>query len=149
MKILFLHGKESKPEGAKATFLKEAGHTILNPHLPKDDWEGSVEIATSLWKKEKPDVVVGSSRGAAVAMSVGEYVKKMILVAPAWKRFCGEDISVADKTVILHSDKDKIVPYANSCEIADRFRAMLVTVGAGHRMSDSVALERLLQEVEA
>ena len=35
MKILFLHGKESKPGGKKAVFLEMAGHTVLNPLLPK------------------------------------------------------------------------------------------------------------------
>lgn len=51
MKILFLHGWTSVPGGRKPTFLTNAGHTVLNP-------------------LHHPDVVVGSSRGGAVAMNI-------------------------------------------------------------------------------
>jgi hypothetical protein len=33
MKILFLHGWQSTPGGVKPTFLKDHGHTVLNPLL--------------------------------------------------------------------------------------------------------------------
>ena len=50
MKILFLHGKESKPGGKKAVFLEMAGHTVLNPLLPKNDWNESVKIARKVYE---------------------------------------------------------------------------------------------------
>ena len=147
MKILFLHGKESKPGGTKANFLKEAGHTVLNPLLPKDDWDESVRIARKLWDEEGPDVVVGSSRGGAVAMSIGMPADKMVLVAPAWRKFCKEEVAVPENTVILHSGDDDVIPYMDSLLIAIKLRTRVVRVGEDHRMNDPEALERLLQEI--
>jgi len=67
MKILFLHGLESKPGGTKARKLEEAGHEVLNPALPKHSLEESITIAQLLVDYESPDIIVGSSRGGAVA----------------------------------------------------------------------------------
>jgi len=33
MTILFLHGSQSTPGGIKPTYLKDHGHTVLNPAL--------------------------------------------------------------------------------------------------------------------
>ena len=71
MKILFLHGWTSVPGGRKPTFLKEHGHHVLNPKLPDEDFEEAVAIAQGVFKEHQPDVVVGSSRGGAVAMNLG------------------------------------------------------------------------------
>jgi hypothetical protein len=45
MTILFLHGWTSIVGGVKPTFLKEAGHTVLNPSLPDEDFAEAVRIA--------------------------------------------------------------------------------------------------------
>ena len=60
MKILFLHGLESKPGGPKPTFLANYGYDIVEPALPKDNWNASVKIARETFKQERPDAVVGS-----------------------------------------------------------------------------------------
>jgi len=39
MKLFFLHGWHSVVGGLKPTFLKSAGHEVLNPALPDDDFE--------------------------------------------------------------------------------------------------------------
>ena len=70
MKVLFLHGLESKPGGAKVKHLLALGHTVFNPALPKNDFDESVRIAQADVDKHQPDVIVGSSRGGAVAMAV-------------------------------------------------------------------------------
>lgn len=70
MTILFLHGWNSIVGGRKPTFLIEAGHTVFNPALPDDDFEEAVRIAQSEFDQHQPDVVVGSSRGGAVAMFI-------------------------------------------------------------------------------
>jgi alpha-beta hydrolase superfamily lysophospholipase len=38
--------------------------------LPDDDFEAAVRIAQDEFDRHKPDVVVGSSRGGAVAMNL-------------------------------------------------------------------------------
>ena len=70
MKILFLHGWTSTPGGVKPSYLKTHGHTVLNPALPDGDFEAAVRIAQAEFDQGKPDVVVGSSRGGAVAMNI-------------------------------------------------------------------------------
>lgn len=70
MKILFLLGWHSVPGGVKPTFLKDHGHTVINPALDDDDFEESVRIAEAEFKQHHPEVIVGSSRGGVVAMNI-------------------------------------------------------------------------------
>lgn len=139
MKILFLHGLESKPGGSKAQYLEGLGHTVFNPLLPKHDFDESVYIAQEYIDNESPDVIVGSSRGGAVAMAANPRGARLVLIAPAWKRF---DVppSVPSNTTILHCTSDDLVYYEDSEELGvDN----LVPCGDSHRMSDIDALEAL------
>ena len=70
MKILFLHGWTSVSGGRKPTFLKEHGHDVIKPALPDDDFDEAVRIAEAEYKQHQPDVIVGSSRGGAVAVNM-------------------------------------------------------------------------------
>jgi hypothetical protein len=79
MTILFLHGWQSVPGGVKPTFLAQHGHTILNPKLPDDDFEKAVQIAQEEFDKHQPHVVVGSSRGGAVAMNINSSLARFAL----------------------------------------------------------------------
>ena len=63
MKILLLHGKESGPGGKMPTYLAEHGFTVINPALPKDDFDASVRIAQAAFDEHAPEVVVGSLHG--------------------------------------------------------------------------------------
>ena len=87
MLILFLHGWQSTPGGIKPTYLKDHGHTVMNPALPDDDFDEAVKIAQDEFDRGKPDVVVGSSRGGAVAMNIKSGDMPLELLCPAWKRF--------------------------------------------------------------
>ncbi len=82
MNILFLHGWQSIPGGVKPTFLKDHGHEVLNPALPDDDFEAAVAIAQAEFDQHHPDVVVGSSRGGAVAMNIDSGSTPLVLVRP-------------------------------------------------------------------
>ena len=151
MKILFLHGMESKPGGTKAKFLKGAGYDVLNPALPRNDFELSVKIAQDTIDTESPDLIVGSSRGGAVAMSVSTRGAPLILIAPAWQRFMssqqlGEFKIRLDnqRTIILHSDNDDVVLPEDSNQLESMYGIKKICVGKNHRMSDDEALEALL-----
>ncbi len=108
MNILFLHGWTSVPGGRKPTFLKDAGHTVLNPALPDDDFEEAVRIAQVEYDQHHPDVVVGSSRGGAVAMNIESVDTPLVLLCPAWKKW-GTAKTVKANTTILHSRADDVV----------------------------------------
>ena len=116
MKILFLHGLESKPGGSKVLYLRSLGYTVLNPLLPRDDFEASVQIAQDEVDLESPDIIVGSSRGGAVAMALNPRGARLILIA------------------------DDIVPFQDSEKIQG---AELATCGESHQMSDVGALEAI------
>jgi hypothetical protein len=73
MKILFLHGWQSAPGGVKPTFLAQHGHEIINPKSPDEDFTLAIKIAREEFDKHKPDVMVGSSRGGAVALFSSEF----------------------------------------------------------------------------
>src|SRR5436309_5279580 len=138
MKILFLHGWQSVPGGVKPTYLARHGHTVINPKLPDDDFGEAVRIAQAEFDKHQPDVVVGSSRGGAVAMNINSGDAKLVLLCPAWKKW-GSVKKVKSGTVILHSRADDVVPFAESEELLTRSGLpayTLIEVGQDHRLAD-------------
>jgi len=142
--ILFLHGLESVPGGAKADFLKECGYRVLNPALSKHSFKKAVATAQSIIDKEKPSVIVGSSRGGAIAMSVNAPEATLVLVAPAWKRYRQREgapaAGIPSNTIIIHSKNDKVIPFADSEALALASGAKLIATGSSHRMADPRAL---------
>lgn len=142
LKILFLHGLESKPGGAKVKLLESLGHEVINPALPKDSWSGSIRIASECML-DKPDIVIGSSRGGALAMHVSAFTTRLILIAPAWDKFNVPPI-VPYGTQVLHSLKDDVVEYAHSTKLLSRNDGVqLIEVGESHRMNSQEALDML------
>ena len=93
MQILFLHGWTSVPGGKKPTFLKEHGHDVLNPSLPDDDFPESVRIAEVEHNRHHPDVIVGSSRGGAVAMNMDSKHTPLVLLWPSLEELGHRDQS--------------------------------------------------------
>jgi hypothetical protein len=131
MKILFLHGWNSRPGGVKPSYLAQHGHRVLNPTLPDDDFDAAVRIAQEEYDRGQPDVIVG-------------------LLCPAWRRW-GRARTVKKNTTILHSRADDVVPFADSEELVRRsgLPAMaLVEVGNDHRLADPGPLAAMLDAVE-
>jgi hypothetical protein len=151
MNILFLHDWQSVPGGVKPTYLADHGHAVLNPKLPDDDFAESVRIAQEAFDRHRPDVVVGSSRGGAVAMNLDVGEAGLVLLCPAWKKW-GTARTVKPGTVVLHSRADDVVPYAHSEELVTNSglpTAALVEVGRDHRLADPVPLAAMLAACEA
>lgn len=147
MTILFLHGWQSIPGGVKPTYLKDHGHEVINPKLPDDDFQAAVRIAQQLFDEHEPNVVVGSSRGGAVAMNINSGSAKLVLLCPAWKKYGSAKIVKAG-TVILHSRADDIVLFADSEELirsSELPASALVEVGTDHRLAYPEPLEAMLR----
>jgi|SRR5579884_989222 len=147
MKILFLHGWQSVPGGVKPIYLAQHGHEVINPKLPDEDFAEAVRIAQAECDKHQPAVVVGSSRGGAVAMNINSGEAKLVLLCPAWKRH-GTAKTVKPGTVILHSRADDVVPFADSEELARNNGATLIEVGTDHRLADPEPLATMLRACE-
>jgi len=150
MHLLFLHGWQSTPGGVKPTYLKDHGHEVVTPARPDDDFDAAVRIAQAEFDRHQPDVVVGSSRGGAVAMNIKSRTTPLVLLCPAWKRW-GMATTVKPGTVILHSQADDVVPFADSEELMKNSglpSESLIEVGSEHRLADLESLEAMLKVVE-
>jgi pimeloyl-ACP methyl ester carboxylesterase len=146
MKILFLHGWNSVPGGLKPTFLASHGHEIINPKLPDEDFEQALAIAQAEFDRHLPPVVVGSSRGGAIAMNLACPDARLVLLCPAWKKW-GAVRTVKPGTVILHSPADDVVPFAHSEELVRNSvlpMSSLIVVGTDHRLAEAAPLEAML-----
>jgi hypothetical protein len=150
MIILFLHGWTSVPGGVKPAWLARHGHTVINPKLPDEDFAQAIRIAQAEFGRHRPQVVVGSSRGGAVAMNISSGDARLVLLCPAWKRW-GTARTVKPGTKILHSRADDVVPFADSEElvkVSGLAPTALIEVGTDHRLAEPAPLGAMLDAVE-
>ncbi len=144
-RILYLHGLYSKPGGVKPTAIRSWGHDVINPHLPDDDFELSCQRAQQALESGDPDLVIGSSRGGAVAIAIDSKTLPVILIAPAWKKW-GKTGRIDDRSRILHSANDEVIPIEDSLELLQQnmlSNTLLERVGQDHAMTDPEALDAL------
>ena len=150
MKILYLHGWNSVVGGMKPTCLKTHGHEIIEPALDHEDFEAALRTAQAAFDQHQPDVVVGSSRGGAVAMNLKSGSARLVLLCPAWKKW-GQARTIKPGTQILHSRADDVVPFEDSQDLISKSglpESALIEVGQDHRLADPEPLEALLAAVE-
>ena len=149
-RILFLHGLHGSPEGTKVKLLRKAGHEVVAPSLPKDSIAAALEIALDAVRDCMPDVIVGSSRGGALALSIPDDIKvPMVLLAPAWVLYAPFP-SLKPETIVIHSPDDEIIPFSESQQLFEQHglpSVNLLSVGTDHSLNDSSAATVLLQSV--
>jgi alpha-beta hydrolase superfamily lysophospholipase len=122
----------------------------LNPALPDDDFDAAIRIAQAEFDRHRPEVVVGSSRGGAVAMNINTGTTPLVLLCPAWKRW-GTAKTVKPGTIILHSEADETIPFADSQELLRNSglpESALIVVGHEHRLADPESLVKMVEAVE-
>lgn len=150
VKILYLHGWNSVVGGVKPTYLKSHGHDVIEPALDHEDFQAALEAAQKAFDQHQPDVVVGSSRGGAVAVNINSGSARLVLICPAWKKW-GTAKSVKPGTVILHSRVDDVVPFQDSVDLISESglpSSALIEVGRDHRLADPEPLQALLRAAE-
>jgi fermentation-respiration switch protein FrsA (DUF1100 family) len=106
--------------------------------------------APAAFDQHRPEVVVGSSRGGAVAMNLQSASARLVLLCPAWKKW-GRAQTVEPGTLILHSRADDVVPFGDSLGLISKSglpESALIEVGQDHRLADPEPLEALLRAVE-
>ncbi len=99
------------------------------------------------YNQHHPDVIVGSSRGDAVAMNIESKDTPLILLCPAWKKW-GKATTVKPNTIILHSHQDDVIPFEDSEELVKNSglpESALIEVGNDHRLADDEPLEVMLR----
>lgn len=85
-----------------------------------------------------PAVVVGSSRGGAIAMNIDSGESHLVLLCPAWKKH-GTTRIIKPSATILHSRADDVIPFADSEELVTSNGLSvdtLVEVGHDYRLAD-------------
>jgi alpha-beta hydrolase superfamily lysophospholipase len=150
MKVLYLHGWNSVVGGVKPTYLKSHGHEVIEPALNHEDFQAALETAQRAFDQHQPEVVVGSSRGGAVAVNLASGSARLVLICPAWKKW-GAAKTTKPATKILHSRADDVVPFQDSVELLFESglpESALIEVGQDHRLADPEPLESLLRAVE-
>ena len=132
--------------GLKPSDLAEHGHTVINPRLPDEDFAESVRIAQAEVDRHHPDVVVGSSRGGAVAMNVETGAAMLVLLCPAWKKWGSRNDHQA-----WHSDHSFRSRRRRSTRIVASWwpaavspETSLVIMGNDHRLAEPGLLVALL-----
>lgn len=150
MRILFLHGWHSVVGGVKPTFLRNAGHEVLNPSLDDDDFEAAVRTAQAEYDQHEPDLIVGSSRGGAVALNIDSKDTPLVLLCPAWRNW-GTVTAIKPNSVILHSRADDVIPFSDSEELVANSGLppkTLIEIGKDHRLADPEPLRAMLESCE-
>ena len=150
VKLLYLHGWNSTVGGVKPTYLRSHGHEVIEPELDHEDFEAALRTAQAAFDQHQPEIVVGSSRGGAVAVNLDSGPARLVLICPAWKKW-GSATMVELGTRILHSWADDVVPFADSVELISMSQlpdTALIEVGKDHRLADAEPLEALLRAVE-
>ena len=152
-RVLFIHGLEGSPQGSKAR-LFDAHFDALTPAMDTQDFAGCVEVQREAIESFRPDVLVGSSFGGAVAVALlaaGAWRGPTLLLAQAAIHYDAAATLPPDVTVWLaHGTRDELVPVAHSRQLAatgtpDRIR--LLEMDDDHPLHASVENGDLLDWV--
>ena len=153
--ILFLHGLQSGPHGAKYHALCEV-FDVESPDFRGMSLHERLDHLDTLTRERSDLFAVGSSFGgllAAVAYSnFADRFRGYVLLAPALQRELSAEVErVPPIAVILHGIHDEVVPIEASRDFATRFDVELVELDDDHRLRNShaemiAAIRRLSDE---
>ena len=155
VKVLFVHGLMSSPQGNKARYLARRVDA-RTPAMNTGDFRGCVAQQAAEIAAFQPDVVVGSSFGGAVVLQLlteGAWRGPTLLLAQAALKL-DEDARLPDDLPVLlvHGRGDEVVPLRHSQTLAaTSSRAKLVEVDDEHRLIEltrSDALEDLIHQAK-
>lgn len=153
MRIVFLHGLESGPQGSKYRALAAAFENVTAP-----DCEGVFDMEERLQiiiqhLGDEPALLVGSSFGGLAACLVHgrrpDLVLGAVLCAPALHRPEAEELmgGLDVPSVIIHGTQDTVVPIQASRAYAEAYGLPLIEVSDNHRLSESAGL--MIDQVRA
>jgi len=121
LRVQFIHGLEGSPQGAKAQ-LFAAQFTALTPAMDTNDVEGCVTVHAATLASFKPDVLVGSSFGGAVAVALlqrGVWRGPTLLLAQAAQHFgLAPQLPDGIHVWLVHGSHDDVVDIENSRALA-------------------------------
>lgn len=142
IRLLFLHGLESGPQGAKYQALKAAFGDVLAPDCSGIGDEGARLriIQGKLERQPASYVVVGSSMGGLMALllwrALPQRIAGLVLCAPALQRPAARnlDLDRLPATRVIHGRHDRVVPLRYSRPFGQR----LLIVDDDHSLKHSL-----------
>ena len=121
LRVQFIHGLESNPQGTKARTLAEH-FDVRTPAMDTRDFDGCVELQARVLAEHRPRVLVGSSFGGAVAVELlrrGDYRGPTLLLAPAARRYDRDAVlPEGARVMIVHGHGDDVIDIADSRALA-------------------------------
>jgi len=156
MALLFCHGLESGPVGAKSVALRGAGFEVIAPDCRGQGLGARVRvIAAAIAEAEVPPLIVGSSFGgiagllaSRIAADRGVVVPGLVLLAPALhlpsalfpRELSARPLTPPAPTVLVHGRADAVIPIDISRRFAAEHGVVLHEVEDDHRLGASLEL---------
>ena len=147
MKILFPPRLAKRCRRREANVAERLRQRNVQSKLDDDDFNAANRTAHAEYDQHKPDVIVGSSRGGAVAMNIESGDTPLVLLCPAWKNW-GTVTTIKPNSVILHSRQDDVIPFEDSEKLIVNSKlpsSVLIGVGNDHRLADPEPLKAMLE----
>jgi len=147
--VVFSHGRDSGPWGAKISAMAELARRLSFP-VESIDYRGIADPALRVAKliaavagHGAPIILVGSSLGGHVSAAAAARVKArgLFLLAPAFYMPGFEAHTPSDipcPTAIVHGWRDDVVPVENSIRWAREQGATLHLFDSDHRLEDRI-----------
>ena len=161
--VVFSHGKESGPNGAKIRAMRESAEELgfktdsIDYTLCRDEVERKDLLRSYLSNQTGRIILVGSSMGGYVSAALANEfeLSALFLLCPALFLDGYEPVDYlprTDKIVLVHGWSDDVVPVESSIDFAKKHKATLHLVEDGHRLKESIPqlqkwLEHLLDSV--
>ena len=147
--VVFSHGQESGPWGAKIRAMAELVRG-LGCEADSIDYQGIADPAMRVNKLidecgdlDAPLVLVGSSMGGHVATAAAASLQAagLFVLAPAYYMPGYEELTPSPPGLpicIVHGWRDDVVPVENSIRFAKSCNAELHILDGGHRLSENI-----------
>lgn len=150
LRVQFIHGLEGSPQGSKARVLAEH-FDAKTPAMDTRDFEASLRVQSEALRSFRPDVLVGSSFGGAVALALLQRElwqgPTLLLAQAALRMGLAPQLPEGRVVWLVHGLADTLIDVEESRTLARSGTPSLVRlieVDDDHALHASVASGRLV-----
>lgn len=143
VRVLFIHGLESGPNGLKAQILRNYFEFFSCPHLetPKNLWSSFAKVIQEV-RKFKPDIIIGSSYGSILLMlmlQMGIWKGPSIVLACAMQLIAKHRMFLPhsmnkEKVLLVHGKNDSLCDIESVRKMAHNYNINLIEIDDRHSL---------------